>query len=347
MRDNVVPLHPHSLPDDDTYQAFLDFFLEERCETTARAYLKDLGYLQQYLMLPSVLDVVRFLLDTPPLLVNRRIQEWKHAMENGGDHARNRFPLAPRSVNRRLSTVRSLLRCAVKMGLSSTPSISVRDLPDLRVKDVHSPDPEAIAKVLEVLSHGASPKASRDFAIAALASVMALRRQEICSLDVEDVDLSSSRIRISSKGGTLVSLSLPPLVRKALALWLGRRDALGITSPALFINLASNSKQERLSTTSVYRLIRSAGDLAGSPTPVRPHGLRRCAINQVVARYGLVKAAEFARHRDVRSTMEYLDPDEAGQLEIRNFLASGLGAAVKNGKASPDAGSVDDAGESQ
>lgn len=139
MRDNVVPLHPHSLPDDATYQAFLDFFLDEKRDSTSRAYLKDLGYLQEYLKLPTVVDVVRFLLDSPPLTVNRHIQEWRHAMEHGGEHSESPLPLAPRSTNRRLSTVRSLLRCASKMGLSSTPSISVRDLPDYRVKDVRAP----------------------------------------------------------------------------------------------------------------------------------------------------------------------------------------------------------------
>ena len=167
------------------------------------------------------------------------------------------------------------------------------------------------------------------------------------AINLEDLDLFSARIRISSKGGKKKYLSLPPLVHKALTLWLGHRMSMDTPSPALFINLASNSKGERLSGTSVYRVIRSAGELAGSPIPVRPHGLRRCAINQVVARYGLVKASEFARHRDIRSTMEYVDPDEEEQAEIRAYLATGLEAAISNGEVNAGYGSSNEDGASR
>lgn len=347
MPGDVIPLYPEGIPSENIAAEVLSFFLEEKRETTARAYLKDLGYLQQYLNMASVLDVVRFMLDSPPLLVNRRIQEWKYSMEHGGDNVNRPSPLAPRTVNRRLATVRSLLRCATKLGLSSTPSLSVRDLPDYRVKDLRAPGVETIARMMEILGCSDSPKAARDRAILALASILACRREEISNVNLEDLDLSSARIRISSKGGKKSYLSLPPLAHKALAIWFDHRVSMDTPSPALFINLASNSRQERLSTTSVYRVIRSAGELAGSLTPVRPHGLRRCAINQVVARYGLVRAAQFARHRDIRSTMQYVDPDEEEQAEIREHLATGLEKAFEDGEVRPDISSGDRDGASQ
>lgn len=332
---DIIPLHPEHLAEDETYESFLSFFLGERADSTAHAYLKDVTYLGEYLNRDDVLDVIRFLLDSPPLLVNRRIQEWKHAME----HAEP--PLSPNTINRRIATVRSVLHSARSLGLTSV-ELCTRNVLSDRTRDVRGPERDVVCKMLELLSLEDTPTATRNLAIASLASILGLRRQEICSLDLDDLDLSSSRILVSAKGGRKASLSLPPGARTAITSWLHHR---GLAEGALFLNLSSNSKGERLSGTSVYRIVRQAGELADSPTPIRPHGLRRYAINAAVAKFGLAKAAKYARHRDVRSTMQYVDIDETAQSEISEFLAEEFEITSGAGGAEPATGAGMNDGE--
>lgn len=323
---NVVPIHPEGSPQEDDYRDFLDFFLGERAPSTRVAYLKDLGYLARFLGLPSVNDAVAFLLGSRALEVNLRISDWKQQMLKC---------LSPATAGRRLATIRGLLHAARSLGLT-TVELAVKDTPGGRIKDVRGPDPGTVARMLEILGQDDSPRAKRDLAIAYLATSLALRRQEIRDIDVSDVDLAASKIRIRCKGGQKTTMSLPPQVVDVIGLWLHHRQSLGARSTALFINLASNSKEERLSTTSIYRTIIRAGEQAGSPIPVRPHGLRRAAINEALSIAGLTGASAFARHKDIRSTMEYIDIDEDVQAEISKRLASGLEVVAGTARTNPD-----------
>jgi integrase/recombinase XerC len=325
MSGEVIPLHPERLPEDDTYEAFLSFFLGERAKSTSQAYLKDISYLGKYLGLGEVVEVVRFLLESSPLLVNLQIQEWRRFMTEDST-------LAPSSTNRRLSTIRALLHTARSLGLTSV-ELSTKNVPGGRIKDVRGPDPDTITKMLETLSHDDSPKAARDLNIIFLAYSLGMRRNEIRMLDVEHVDLQASRISIQGKGRgqhQREEMTLPTTLRDSLASWLRHR---GHAKGALFLNLSSNSKGERLSGTSVYRIARQAGELVGSPTIVRPHGLRRSAINQAIASAGIREVCAFSRHRDLRSLQQYLDPEESAQADISSALAAGLDIA--NGTGAP------------
>jgi len=311
MEDNVVLLHPEGRPETEVYADFLSFFLRERMESTAHAYFQDISYLADFLNLASAIQAVRFLLESHPLQVNQRIQAWKASIAG----------LAPNTINRRLATIRSLLGTARSLGLTSV-ELAIKNAPGWRVKDVRGPDPSTIAKMLEQLASDESPIAARDLCIVYLAYSLGLRRKEISSLNVDDVDLKGCTISIMGKGCRRAVLSLPICNRNSQARWLSYRRALGTRSVALFINLSSNSKGQRLSTTSIYRIIRSAGERAGSPLPVRPHGLRRAAINEALSFAGVRETCQFSRHKDIRSLQEYMDPDERAQAEISEHLVA-------------------------
>jgi integrase/recombinase XerC len=311
MEDNVIPLHLEGFPETDIYEDFLSLFLGERMESTAQAYIQDVSYLAGFLRMPSIVQAVSFLLESHPLKVNQRIQAWKASMAR----------LAPNTINRRLATIRSLLGAARSLGLTGV-ELSVKNIDSQRTKDVRGPDPEAVARMIASLSRDGSPCGARDEAIVRLAYELGLRRKEISSIDTEDLDLEGSRVRVKGKGGHWTVLRLPSPTKVTLKRWLGCRG----TGPGpLFINLSSNSHGERLSTTSIYRIVRSAGERAGSSLPVRPHGLRRAAINKALTIAGMKEACQFSRHKDIRSLQQYFDPDENAQIEISTVLAAGTG----------------------
>jgi integrase/recombinase XerC len=319
MEENVVPLHPEGFPGGNTAAEFLAFFLGERREATAQAYVKDISYLRHFLRLETDADVVDFLLTSSPLHVNGVVQAWKLDMVSRS--------LSPNTIKRRLGTVRALLSEAGRMGLSSV-RLSVRNVPLYRVKKTLSPARETVAQMVLLLSQDHSAWGARAEAIVRCAYELGLRRLEISRLDLRDVDLPHGRISVDGKCRR-ETLALTSTCSAAITRWLNYR---GAWQGPLLVSLSSNSRGHRLSGTSVYRIVREAAERAGSPTPVPPHSLRRAAINEAL---GIADASEtcvFSRHRDIRSLQEYVSQDSA-QGRISEALAAGLETA--NGTGAP------------
>lgn len=74
----------------------------------------------------------------------------------------------------------------------------------------------------------------------------------------------------------------------------------------LFPSLDRAKRGGRLSSTSVYRMVRALGAAVG--LAVRPHGLRHTAITAALDLTGDLRAVQrFSRHRDVRVLTRYDD----------------------------------------
>jgi len=107
--------------------------------------------------------------------------------------------------------------------------------------------------------------ALRDLAAVRLLYDLALRRNEVVSLDVAHLDLEAGRVLVLGKGrGEREALTLPDKTRAVLAAWLAER---GAAPGLLFVNFDPAGKGSaggrRLTATSLYRVVRDAGDAAG------------------------------------------------------------------------------------
>ena len=153
---------------------------------------------------------------------------------------------------------------------------------------------------------GDTEKARRDRAILRLLFDLALRREEVAALDVQDLDLEAGTIAVMGKGRTQkVSLTLPPETVEAIQAWL---EVRGVDPGPLFVSLHRGRKGiTRLTGTSIYRMIRSLGDQVG--IKARPHGLRHAAITAALdLTDGNVRMVQrFSRHRDIKVLMVYDD----------------------------------------
>ena len=134
---------------------------------------------------------------------------------------------------------------------------------------------------------------------------LALRRAEVVGLDVADVDLEAGTVGVLGKGRTQrIALTLPAASLEALRAWLAVR---GPEPGPLFVNCDRAEKGQRLTGTSLHRLVRRLGAAVG--LTVRPHGLRHAAITQALDLTGgdLRRFQRFSRHRDVRTIGRYDD----------------------------------------
>ncbi len=160
--------------------------------------------------------------------------------------------------------------------------------------------------LLTVANNEPSPKRERDTALLHLALSLALRRAEMTSLDLGDVDLEKGLLRVQRKGKRQkVELQIPSETLVALKEWVSVR---GQVDGPFFSNLDHRGRG-RLTGQGLYYLLKQLGGQCG--VVVRPHGLRHTAITTARQVTGDLYATQvFAGHADPRTTQTYFDDDK-------------------------------------
>ena len=216
-------------------RAAIDRFLASPglSEATRRAYRFDLGPFAAWLEGRGArLDV----LDT------RLLSEY--AAELGRGRPRR---LAPATIARKLSAVRSLVRFA--LGPERVPEATLAPRRPRRLPV--APKSREVDEMLSALE-GDGPLALRNRALLELVYSAGLRSREAVDLDVADVDFEQEAVRVRGKGG---KERVVPLGEEA-AWWLARylRDArpqLAKGGGALFVS----TRGRRLDTSTLRRLV--------------------------------------------------------------------------------------------
>jgi integrase/recombinase XerC len=225
--------------------------------------------------------------------------------------------LAPASVNRSMAALNSFVAAARRYGLTKL-RLEAKGVKSRPYRDTRGPGIPAVQKMLgKARENKNERKAARDVAILRLASTLGLRRAEICELDMRHVDVDACTISIRGKGQTeRTLLTLPPRVRADLTAWLTVRGDVDGSAP-LFVGLAHNMPETRLTGTGLYLLIR---DQLGKAVDVtaRPHGLRHTAITAALDSFNgdFRKAQSFSRHASLETIRKYDDnrQDFAGSV---------------------------------
>jgi integrase/recombinase XerC len=217
------------------------------------------------------------------------------------------------TINRRLATLRSLLKLTNTHGLV-TWTLSVENVPVQSYRDTGGPGRDGLRAMLEAAGAQSGPKGLRDVALLRLLHDLGLRRSEAVRLDTDAVDRPGNRILIPGRGRSPKQpVSLPDPTRAALAAWL---EASGSEPGPLFVNFDRAGKGQPLTGAAVYHIVGWLGAKAG--LTVRPHGLRHLAITTALDRSnGDVRAvAKFSRHKDLRTLSRYRDnrPGLAGNV---------------------------------
>jgi integrase/recombinase XerC len=181
--------------------------------------------------------------------------------------------------------------------------------------------------MVALLEQERTPKCLRDLCILRLLYDLGLRRAEVVSIDVEDIDLEHSELWVKGKGRSAKErFGLPGPTLKALTGWL---DSRGCTPGPLFTNFDRASKGGRLSPSSVYRIVRGLGERVG--VRARPHGIRHTAVTEAIklaAREGmdLSVVQAFSRHADPRTLFLYRDAEGDPQASVSSAIANELSA---------------------
>lgn len=275
--------------------SLVESFLAGRSPHTLRAYRADLDDFAVFVGMPNLDAAAQQLLGAGPGSANGLALAYRTNLVDR--------QLAAATINRRLAALRSLVKLARTLGLV-TWALEVPGLPAEPYRDTRGPGLAGVRRLLRRIARRQDAKGRRDLAILRLLFDLGLRRGEVVALHRADLDFDAGTLAVLGKGRTgKVPLTLPDPTQDALRAWLETR---GDDPGPLFVNLSRGKRGGRLSSTSVYRLVRRLGTDVG--VTVRPHGLRHSAITAALDLTGDLRAVQrFSRHRDVRVLTWYDD----------------------------------------
>jgi integrase/recombinase XerC len=225
--------------------------------------------------------------------------------------------LGPRSIQRRLSAVRSFYEFLLREGhgaaagdgrrgarVTHNPAHEVR-APKAARRLPHTLDADQMARLLAIPA--GVGLVARDRAIMELLYSSGLRLAELVSLEVTSVDLKDRMVRVLGKGGKARIVPVGRLAVDALKAWLKERVALvKAGEAALFVG--RNGK--RLGPRAVQLRVGYWARRQGLGVHVHPHLFRHSFASHLLESSGELRGVqELLGHADISTTQIYTHLD--------------------------------------
>lgn len=219
--------------------------------------------------------------------------------------------LAPRSIQRRLSAVRSFYDFLLRERrnsrgdrLRANPAHDVR-APKAARRLPQTLDPDQMARLLEIPP--GSVLTSRDRAIMELLYSSGLRLSELVGLDTASLDLKDRTVRVLGKGRKGRIVPVGRAAARALKAWLRERaDLVRQGETALFVGRSG----ERLGARAVQARIAHWARRQGLGMHVHPHLFRHSFASHLLESSGELRGVqELLGHADISSTQIYTHLD--------------------------------------
>ena len=243
-------------------------------------------------------------------LLNNGIEDWQSVNEHELRtfvNSERRRGLSPRSIQRVLSTSRSFFEYLLVEGvikLSPAQNINSPKSAQLLPKAM---DADLVQRLLDFKPSGLIEV--RDKAIAELLYSSGLRLSEVCTLDVQDLELKERVCRVTGKGNKMRVVPVGKKAIQAIRDWLIHRKELkhskSSSSEAMFLN----NKGKRISARSIQLRLEKLCAQRGLPG-INPHMLRHSFASHVLESSGDLRAVqEMLGHADIATTQIYTKLD--------------------------------------
>jgi len=190
------------------------------------------------------------------------------------------------TINRRLAAIKSLVAFSYNCGHCDFMLESVKFEKLSAYRDTTGVDSETFKRVLGGIDRE-TLKGIRDYALLILLWSNALRRSEVSKANISDFDPTAKTLRIFGKGkgnqSEIISLGSGTVM--AIESWL---EARGEVNPdkALFVSVNLGYKDGRLSTQSIYNIVKDRCQDAGITKTMSPHRIRHSSITAALEATG-------------------------------------------------------------
>jgi len=258
-------------------------------ENTVLSYRKDLESLEKYCL-------------------DQKITAWRNLKTH---HIRTYTAkifsrgLGPRSIQRRLSGIRSFMNYLLREGLIKTNPATGVKTPKAPKRLPNVLDVDQINQLLNITE--TNPISLRDKAILELLYSSGLRLSELVNLNPIDLNLKDRSLIVTGKGGKTRLLPIGKKAIEAISQWLAVRNQLAkIDEEALFVG----TKGDRLGQRAIQARITHWGKKNGIQQGVYPHLLRHSFATHLLEASGDLRAVqELLGHKDISTTQIYTHLD--------------------------------------
>jgi len=213
--------------------------------------------------------------------------------------------LKPRSIQRRLSGIRSFMNYLIRERL-----IDQNPADEVAAPRTHRPlpgtlDVDQMGRLLSL--SGDDPVTSRDRAMMELLYSSGLRLAELISLNPGDIDLADGTVRVTGKGNKTRIVPVGRMARQAVRQWLEDRGALArMDETALFVGV----RGRRISPRTVQTRVRYWALRSGIRQRVHPHLFRHSFATHMLESGGDLRGIqELLGHADISTTQIYTHLD--------------------------------------
>lgn len=327
----ATPITKHFVLDDDP-DVLKELLEEKRSPNTQRAYLKDLTqFFRSMAKSEPTPDAVLEFLHLEEKQAVQIVAKYKAKMRRGEDCPKGK-PLSEATINRRIAAIKALVEKGRARGVCAFHLTDIKCDPQEKYRDTTGVDTGTFKRILNQCDRS-SPQGLRDYVILRLLWENALRRDELCSLNLEHLYLAEGKISVKAKGkgNTRQSIDISDAVVELLETWLTtsqgitRRKDDGGSFP-VFIALDRKSIGRRLTGEAIRRIVVRYSKKAGVFKVMSPHRIRHSAITSYLnTSDGDTRGAQaLSRHADARTLSIYDDNRHQRQKHVSNALADML-----------------------
>jgi integrase len=233
--------------------------------------------------------------------------------------------LSPSTINVRLSAVRKLVGEARRNGMIGLEeAANLTDIPNVRQKGTRLGNwlTREQAKELLAVPDRSTLKGKRDYVIIALLVGCALRRQELASLKIEDIQLREGRwviIDLCGKGGRIRTVAVPIWVKQAIEVWMA---AASIEKGRLLRPLSKSGKivGDELGDWAIWSVVEQSSKQIGIEH-FGAHDLRRTCAKLCRKNGGDLEQIKFLLgHSSIQTTERYLGSEQEIVIAVNDNL---------------------------
>ncbi len=259
------------------------------------------------------------------------IEDYLYHLQNYRDKSGVQRRNNDKTIKRKLCAISVLYKYLYKHEMVTGNPVSKVDMPKIHEKAIVRMDAAETANFLDTVEFGNNLSArqmkfhektkERDLAIMTLMLSTGIRISECVGLDLTDVDIENTSLRVIRKGGKEAVVYFSDEAADALRVYLAKRkkiDAEPGSEHALFLS----EQRKRLGVRSIQNLVKKYARIAVPLKKITPHKLRSTfgtALYNETSDIYLV--ADVLGHNDVNTTRKhYADMDDYKKRQSRNVV---------------------------
>jgi len=233
--------------------------------------------------------------------------------------------LSPSTINVRMSAIRKLVGEAMRNGMIGREEAdNLTDIPNVRQKGTRLGNwlTREQAKELLAVPDRSKLKGKRDYVIIALLVGCALRRRELATLNIEDIQLREGRwviIDLRGKGGRIRTVAVPIWVKQGIKAWM---VAAKIEEGRLLRPVSKSGKilRDELGDWAIWSVVEQSSKQIGIEH-FGAHDLRRTCAKLCRKNGGDLEQIKFLLgHSSIQTTERYLGSEQDIAVAVNDNL---------------------------